>query len=74
MCAGAIVHARIGRVVFGANDVKTGAVISLYQLLSDKRLNHQTEIVGGVMADAAARLLKQFFKNRRKSMRLNGFH
>jgi len=70
MCAGAIVHARIARVVYGANDAKTGAVESLYQLLSDKRFNHQAEVHGGVLADAAAALLKQFFRDRRKSMRL----
>jgi len=70
MCAGAIVHARIARVVYGASDTKTGAVESLYQLLSDQRFNHQAEVVGGVMADEAAALLKQFFRERRKSMRL----
>jgi len=70
MCAGAIIHARIKRVVYAASDAKTGAVESLFQLLSDQRLNHQPEMVGGVMADAAARLLKQFFKNKRKSSRL----
>jgi len=69
MCAGAIVHARIARVVFGANDAKTGAVESLYQLLSDQRLNHQPEVVGGVMADACAAVLKQFFSDRRSSSR-----
>ncbi len=69
MCAGAIVHARIARVVFGANDAKTGAVESLYQLLSDQRLNHQPEVVGGVMADASTALLKQFFRARRSSSR-----
>ncbi len=70
MCAGAIVHARIKRVVYAASDGKTGAVESLYRLLSDTRLNHQAEVVGGVMADAAAALLKQFFRDRRKSARL----
>ncbi len=66
MCAGAIIHARVARVVYGADDRKTGAVTSLYQLLADKRLNHQTEITGGVMADGAGTLLKQFFRDRRK--------
>ena len=66
MCAGAIIHARIARLVFGAHDVKTGAVQSLYQLLSDQRLNHQPEITGGVMDEAAGALLKQFFRDRRK--------
>lgn len=66
MCAGAIVHARIGRVVYAASDPKTGAVASLYQILSDKRLNHQPEVTSGVMAEACGDLLKSFFRNRRK--------
>lgn len=66
MCAGAIIHARIKRVVYAADDPKTGAVTSLYQLLSDKRLNHQPEITGGVLAETAGALLKQFFRERRK--------
>lgn len=66
MCAGAIVHARISRVVFGADDLKTGAVSSLYEILSDKRLNHQPEITSGIMADQCSSLLKSFFRNRRK--------
>jgi len=65
MCAGAIIHARIGRVVYGAADPKTGAVESLYQILSDKRLNHQPEVVGGIMADQCGAMLKDFFRNRR---------
>jgi len=65
MCAGCIVHARIGRVVYGAGDAKTGAVASLYQLLSDQRLNHQVDIKAGILADAAGALLKQFFRDRR---------
>ncbi|MDQ6996592.1 MAG: tRNA adenosine(34) deaminase TadA, partial [Mariprofundus sp.] len=69
MCAGAIIHARIQRVVYGADDAKTGAVKSLHQLLSDKRLNHQPEVIGGIMADKSTALLKQFFRNRRKSVR-----
>ena len=66
MCAGAIIHARIGRVVYGASDPKTGAVESLYNILSDQRLNHQPEITGGIMADESSALLKGFFKSRRK--------
>ncbi|ATX79686.1 tRNA(adenine34) deaminase [Mariprofundus aestuarium] len=66
MCAGAIVHARIKRVVYGASDPKTGAVESLYQILSDDRLNHQPEISGGVMAEQCGDLLKRFFRSRRK--------
>ncbi|ATX81970.1 tRNA-adenosine deaminase [Mariprofundus ferrinatatus] len=66
MCAGAIVHARIGRVVYGAGDPKTGAVASLYEVLSDERLNHQPEVTGGVLADQCGDLLKGFFRSRRQ--------
>jgi len=65
MCAGAIVHARIGRVIYGARDAKTGAVESLYQLLSDTRLNHQPEILGGVMDQECGAILRDFFRQRR---------
>jgi len=65
MCAGAMIHARIGRVVYGAQDPKTGAVESLYNMLSDTRLNHQAEVTGGVMADQCAMILKDFFRSRR---------
>jgi tRNA(adenine34) deaminase len=65
MCAGAIIHARIKRVVYGATDLKTGAVKSLYQILSDPRLNHQPEVTGGMLADECGTILKQFFKARR---------
>lgn len=65
MCAGAIVHARIGRVVFGARDEKTGAVESLYHILSDERLNHQPQVTGGVLAEECGALLKDFFRQRR---------
>lgn len=66
MCAGAIIHARIARVVYGALEPKTGAVESLYNLLSDKRLNHQAELKGGVLASACSAQIKDFFKSRRK--------
>jgi tRNA(adenine34) deaminase len=66
MCAGAIVHARIARVVYGAADPKTGAVESLYHVLGDARLNHQPEVIGGVMAEACGRPLKAFFQRRRQ--------
>ena len=66
MCAGAIVHARIGRVVYGAAEPKTGAVESLYQILSDQRLNHQPELTAGVLAEQSGELLKRFFRKRRK--------
>ncbi len=66
MCAGAIVHARIARVVYGATDPKTGAVESLSHVLSDERLNHQPEVVSGVLANECGDQLKRFFKARRK--------
>ncbi len=66
MCAGTIIHARIGRVVYGATDPKTGAVESLYQLLNDSRLNHQPEVTSGVLAEQSGDLLKSFFRARRK--------
>lgn len=66
MCAGAILQARIPRLVFAAFDPKAGAVESLYQVLSDPRLNHQTEILSGVMAAPCGELLSKFFRERRK--------
>src|SRR5262245_48426076 len=66
MCAGAIVLARIARVVFGAFDPKAGACGTLYQIPSDPRLNHRAETVGGVLADECAELLKAFFRKRRE--------
>jgi tRNA(adenine34) deaminase len=65
MCAGAMVNARLGRLVYGCDDNKGGAVKSLYHILSDKRLNHQVEVVSGILVDECAELLKKFFKNRR---------
>ena len=66
MCAGAMIHTRIKRLVYGADEPKTGAVNSLYQLLSDPRMNHQVEISSGLLADESAKKLKAFFKSRRK--------
>jgi tRNA(adenine34) deaminase len=65
MCAGAMVNARLGRLVYGCGDVKGGAVANLYHLLSDNRLNHQVEVVSGVLEDECAQLLKSFFTERR---------
>ncbi len=65
MCAGAIVQARIPRVVYGARDPKAGACESLYRLLSDSRLNHRAEFKGGVLESEAATLLRNFFRERR---------
>lgn len=65
MCAGAIVLARVARVVFGAWDPKAGAAGSLWDVLRDRRLNHRPEVIGGVRADECAALLDQFFGERR---------
>lgn len=65
MCAGAIMHARISRVIYGAADPKSGACGSVVNLFADSRLNHHATIVGGVMADGAGKLLQDFFAARR---------
>ena len=65
MCAGAMIHARIARVVFGAYDPKTGAAGSLFSVLNDPRHNHQVQISGGVLAEKCAELLRTFFRERR---------
>ncbi len=65
MCSGALLHARVARVVFGARDPKTGAAGSQLDVLNTTRLNHVVEIRGGVLADAAAAQLQAFFKARR---------
>ena len=66
MCAGLIVNARVGRVVYGAGDPKAGAVRTLYTLLEDDRLNHRAEVIPGVLADESAELLRTFFRNLRR--------
>jgi tRNA(adenine34) deaminase len=66
MCAGAILQSRIPRVVYGALDPKAGAVVSLYQLLNDPRLNHRCEVVGGVLASDCGQILTDFFERKRK--------
>ena len=65
MCAGAIILARIPRVVFGTTDPKSGAAGSLYNIVQDERLNHQVELLSGVCAEESRTLLRTFFENRR---------
>jgi tRNA(adenine34) deaminase len=66
MCAGAITHARICRVIYGAEDAKAGAVHSVLQVLNHPKLNHQVEVTGGVLAARCMDLLQTFFRDRRK--------
>jgi tRNA(adenine34) deaminase len=70
MCMGAIVHARISKLVFGAQDPKWGAAGSLYDFAHDTRLNHQPEIIGAVCEASCKKLMQQFFKKRRLSKSL----
>ena len=65
MCAGALVLARIERLVYGCDDPKTGAVKSLYNILQDERLNHKVEVTSGVLTDECSELLQNFFQKRR---------
>jgi tRNA(adenine34) deaminase len=65
MCAGAIIQARVSRVVYGADDPKGGAVRSCFEVLSHARLNHQVEVTAGVMAEECAAILQEFFTDRR---------
>jgi tRNA(adenine34) deaminase len=65
MCAGALVHARVKRVVYGADDPKAGAIHSVMEVLNHPQLNHRTEIRGGVLAGRSAELLQSFFRSRR---------
>jgi tRNA(adenine34) deaminase len=65
MCAGAIVHARVAKVIFGARDPKAGAAGSMFSLLQSDRLNHRAEVVEGIAAEECAALLQNFFKARR---------
>ncbi len=66
MCAGAIVQARVARLVFGARDEKAGAVGSLWDVVRDRRLNHRPEVVSGVLAGESAALLRTFFQGSRR--------
>jgi tRNA(adenine34) deaminase len=65
MCSGAMLHARINRVVYGAPDPKTGAAGSVLDLFSSKQINHQTSVEGGIMSEECGQLLRDFFKGRR---------
>jgi len=65
MCAGGIINARISRLVYGCKDAKAGGVDSLYQIPADTRLNHQVEVVSGVLEAECAALLQRFFRERR---------
>lgn len=65
MCAGAIQQARLKQLVYGAKDPKAGAVCSLFQLLDDQRLNHQVEVLGGVLAEQCGKILSDFFAHKR---------
>jgi tRNA(adenine34) deaminase len=71
MCAGAIVLARVSKLVFGAYDEKAGAVGSLWDVVRDRRLNHRPEVISGVLADESTALLDEFFaEQRRESSRI----
>ncbi len=68
MCAGAMMHARLARVVFGASDPKTGVCGSIVNLFEQEKLNHHTAVIGGVMADECGKILKEFFAARRRQI------
>jgi len=69
MCVGAMFHARIARVIYGASDPKTGAAGSVLDLFEEQRLNHHAEVLGGVLADECGSILSQFFATRRAQQR-----
>jgi tRNA(adenine34) deaminase len=69
MCSGAMMHARLARVVYAAQDPKTGVCGSVLDLFALDQLNHHTEVVGGVLADEASSMLKAFFAERRAASR-----
>ncbi len=66
MCCGAVIQARLARVVYGAPDPRAGAIESLYRLLDDPRLNHRVDALGGVLADECGALLREFFETKRR--------
>ncbi len=66
MCAGALVHARVGRLVYGATDPKAGGVVSCYEVGRDNKLNHLIEVGSGLMQEECSLILKDFFRQRRK--------
>lgn len=72
MCAGAMMHARLARVVFGAHDPKTGVCGSIVNLFEQEKLNHHTAVTGGVLAEECGNLLKAFFAERRSALRQAG--
>jgi tRNA(adenine34) deaminase len=65
MCAGAILQARLGQIIFGARDPKAGAVVSLYQVLNDHRFNHQVHLSEGILRDECGEILSRFFREKR---------
>lgn len=69
MCAGALVQARVARVVFGAHDPKGGAARTLYRILDDPRLNHRAEVIGGVLEAECRGMIQKFFRARRRVTR-----
>jgi tRNA(adenine34) deaminase len=69
MCAGALIHARLKRLVYGADDSKAGAVHSVMQVLNHPQLNHRMEVRGGVLAGRSSELLQEFFRKRRSEQR-----
>lgn len=71
MCAGAMIHSRVERLVFGASDPRTGAAGSVFPLLQDDRHNHRVQVEGGLLAQESADMLRQFFRARRKNRGVN---